>query len=103
MSVLKGRELARTRMDEPLWYLDEILNQIKKACALGIIHGDLSEFNVFINPEGCEIIDWSQYITPAHPNAEELLHRDIANILTFFKRKYHIKRDIREIINDCNL
>ena len=99
MSIAKGEELARTKIDEPDWYLDEILEQVRKAYRLGIIHGDLSEFNIFFNPEGCEIIDWPQYITPSHANAAELLQRDIGNVLSFFSRKYRIKRDIREVIN----
>ncbi|VVB92503.1 RIO-type serine/threonine-protein kinase Rio2 [uncultured archaeon] len=99
MSIAKGEELARTKIDEPDWYLDEILEQVRKAYRLGIIHGDLSEFNIFVNPEGCEIIDWPQYITPSHANAAELLQRDIGNVLSFFSRKYRIKRDIREVIN----
>ncbi len=100
MSFVRGQELAHTRIDEPGWYLDEILGQIKKAYRLGIIHADLSEFNVFINPEGCEIIDWPQCVTPEHENAKELLYRDVENILSFFKRKYRIKRDIQEVINN---
>ncbi|HMB44232.1 MAG TPA: RIO1 family regulatory kinase/ATPase, partial [Candidatus Methanoperedens sp.] len=83
---------------EPDWYLDEILGQIKKTYGLGIIHGDLSEFNIFVNPGGCEIIDWPQFITPSHRNAQELLKRDIDNVLSYFNRKYRIKRDIEEII-----
>lgn len=98
MSIVKGQQLAHTRVDEPDWYLDEILSQIKKAYRLGIIHGDLSEFNIFVNPEGCEIIDLPQYITPAHTNAAELLQRDIDNVLSFFNRKYRIKRDIQKVI-----
>jgi len=54
MSIAKGQLLAHSRLDEPDWYLDEILKQVKKAYGLGIIHADLSEFNIFVNPEGCE-------------------------------------------------
>ncbi len=100
MSVAKGLQLAHTRVNEPEWYLNEILSQIKKAYKLGIIHGDLSEFNIFVNPEGCEIIDWPQYVTIAHTNALELLHRDVDNVLSFFNRKYRIKRDIHEVIHN---
>ncbi|MDP2846533.1 MAG: RIO1 family regulatory kinase/ATPase [Candidatus Methanoperedens sp.] len=99
MSVAKGGELAHTKIDEPDWYLDEILSQVRKAYRLGIIHGDLSEFNIFVNPEGCELIDLPQYITSSHANATELLYRDIDNVLSFFNRKYRIKRDIKEVIN----
>ena len=98
MSIAKGQQLAHTRIDEPDWYLDEILEQIKKAYGLGIIHCDLSEFNIFVSPEGCEIIDLPQYITPSHTNAMELLQRDVGNVLSFFNRKYRIKRDIQEVM-----
>ena len=99
MSAVKGEELARTKIDEPDWYLDGILEQVRKAYRLGIIHGDLSEYNIFVNPEGCGIIDWPQYITPAHANAAELLYRDIDNVLSFFNRKYRIKRDTVDVVN----
>ena len=100
MSVAKGQQLAHTRLDEPDWYLDEILAQIKKAYKLGIIHGDLSEFNIFVNPLGCEIIDWPQFIKTSHANAQKLLYRDVDNVLSFFDRKYKIKRDMGDIINN---
>jgi len=100
MSMAKGKELAHTNIDQPDWYLDEILEQVKKVFSLGIIHGDLSEFNIFVNPEGCEIIDWPQYAKTNHPNAVALLERDIFNVLSFFDRKYRINRDIREIISN---
>jgi RIO kinase 2 len=99
MSVVKGQSLAHSNVDEHEWYLDEIIAQVKKAAMLGIIHADLSEFNIFVNPEGCEIIDWPQYVTFHHPNAKEMLYRDINNVLVFFKKKYRVKRDIQEVIN----
>ncbi len=100
MSALKGQQLAHTRLSEPGWYLDAVLNELRKAYKLGVIHADLSEFNIFVSPEGCEIIDWPQYITPAHVNASELLRRDINNVLSFFGRKYKIKKDAEEIIKN---
>lgn len=100
MSALKGQQLSRARLSEPGWYLDAILSELGKAYKLGVIHADLSEFNIFVSPEGCEIIDWPQYITPAHVNASELLRRDISNVLSFFNRKYRIERDAEEIIKN---
>ncbi len=100
MSVAKGQQLARTTINEPDWYLNEILGEIRKAFRLGIIHGDVSEFNIFVSPQGIEIIDWPQYITTAHTNAMELLRRDIDNVLSFFYRKYRIKRGALEAMNN---
>jgi RIO kinase 2 len=33
-----------------------------------------------------------------HQNAEELLKRDVANVLNYFKRKFGVERDIDEVI-----
>lgn len=100
MSFLKGQQLAHAVLNEPEWFLDEIFSQIRNAYRLGVIHADLSEFNIFVHPEGVEIIDLPQYVTPYHPNASELLRRDVDNVLSFFSRKYRIKKDAKKII-DC--
>jgi len=103
MSIIQGKDLAHTKLDEPSWFLDRIIEQITKTYSTGIIHGDLSEYNIFVNPEGIEIIDWPQYITKKHPNSEEILRRDIGNVLAFFKRKYDLKQDIEKVIRDIKL
>ncbi len=99
MSALTGRMLAHTIVDNPEWYLDGILALVKKTAQRGIVHGDLSEFNIFVSPQGCEIIDWPQYVDFSHPNVNELLYRDVENVLKFFKKKYRIKRDTVEVMN----
>jgi RIO kinase 2 len=98
MHFAKGSELTKTKLLEPDWFFDEIIQQIKNAYSLGIIHADLSEYNIFVNPEGVEIIDWPQYITLEHPHAAELLNRDVSNVLTYFNRKYKVNRDLDNII-----
>lgn len=100
MSFAKGKELVNTRIEEPEWFLNDILGQVEKAYRLGFIHGDLSEFNIFIDPEGCEIIDWPQYITPGTSGAKDLLYRDVDNVIKFFNKKYRIVRDVNEVINE---
>jgi RIO kinase 2 len=69
-----------------------------KVYSLGIIHSDLSEYNIFVSEEGVEFIDWPQYVTLDHLNAEELLRRDAFNVLTHFKRKYNIEKDLDEVV-----
>lgn len=100
MELAKGSLLSKTRLLDPQWYLDEILKQIKITYSLGVIHADLSEYNVFVSEEGVQLIDWPQYITPEHPHADEILERDVSNILTHFFRKYGIKRELDETIRE---
>ena len=52
-----------------------------------LIHGDLSEYNIFITP-GDEIvlIDLSQAVRIEQPVADQLLLRDLKNVVRFFGR-----------------
>lgn len=100
MELAKGSLLSKTRLLDPEWYLDEILRRAKITYSMGIIHADLSEYNVFVSEDGVQLIDWPQYITPEHPQADEILERDVLNILTHFYRKYGIKRELNETVSE---
>ncbi len=43
-------------------FLDEIISQIGMAYSLGVIHADLSEYNIFVYECGVQFIDWLQYV-----------------------------------------
>lgn len=91
MSFVPGVNLSRAALAEPEIILDEILDNVREAYRLGIIHGDLSEFNVMVDERQCWLIDWPQWVETAHPNAGDILARDIENILQYFKRKYGLE------------
>lgn len=91
MSFVPGVNLSRATVAEPEIILNEILGNVREAYRLGIIHGDLSEFNVMVDERQCWLIDWPQWVETAHPNAGEILNRDIENILQYFKRKYGLE------------
>jgi RIO kinase 1 len=63
-----------------------------------LVHGDLSEYNILINPSSSEpyIIDMGQAVTPEHPGAEVFLKRDLKNIIRHF-RKYGIRDSEQEV------
>ncbi len=100
MEIAKGSLLSKTKLLDPEWYLDEILRQVKITYSLGVIHADLSEYNIFVSEDSVQLIDWPQYVTLDHPHAEEILERDVSNILTHFSRKYDIKRELEETIRE---
>jgi len=93
MALINGPNLNHCRLEEPEHTLDEILLNAGNAYHEGIIHADLSEYNVLMEEGRCVIIDWPQWIGTSHPNAVSILERDIDNILSFFKRKYKVKYD----------
>jgi RIO kinase 1 len=58
-----------------------LMQQIVRMLSIGLIHGDLSEFNVLIGPDGPVIIDLPQAVNAAGNNgAPWMLARDVNNI-----------------------
>lgn len=101
MGIIEGDCLFRiNNLPDPEATLNTIIENIKIAhTKAGVIHGDLSEYNVVITPDWhVLIIDWPQYVRIDHPNAEMLLKRDISNILRFFRRKYGIIKSASDIL-----
>jgi RIO kinase 1 len=61
-----------------------LLQVVRMLCA-GVVHGDLSEFNVLLGEDGPVIIDLPQAIDAAGNNhAQRVLLRDVANLRGFF-------------------
>jgi RIO kinase 2 len=98
MGVVEGHELSRVKLEDADWYLDRILEQLGLVYSHGYVHGDFSEYNVMVSENGVAIIDWPQAVKADTKAAGELLARDVNNILTYFARKYRIKRDADSIV-----
>ena len=63
-----------------------MLQVVRMLCA-GVIHADLSEFNVLVGSEGPVIIDLPQAVDAAGNNhAKSMLERDVLNLTTYFGR-----------------
>jgi len=94
MGMIEGAELSKyNEIEKPGKILKEILLNVRKAYLKAhVIHADLSGYNIILKPDRhILIIDWPQYVMADHANAEELLKRDIKNVLSFFNRKFDIK------------
>jgi RIO kinase 1 len=62
-----------------------LLVQVVRMLCAGVMHGDLSEFNILLGEDGPVIIDLPQAIDAAGNNhAQRVLLRDVANIRGFF-------------------
>jgi RIO kinase 1 len=58
-----------------------LVRQVVRMLSIGLIHGDLSEFNVLVAPDGPVIIDLPQAVNAAGNNgALAMLERDVNNI-----------------------
>ena len=64
-----------------------LLREVVKMLCAGIIHADLSDFNVLLSADGPVIIDFPQVVDPAgNQNARKLLLRDVKNLTDFLSR-----------------
>ena len=64
-----------------------LLVSVQRMLCAGVIHGDLSDFNVLITENGPVIIDFPQAVDPSNNrNARKLLVRDVRNLSSFLGR-----------------
>ncbi len=81
---------------------DEVVAQVKMMYKGGLVHADLSEYNILVKGaagkgkgdiaakagrgEHPVLIDWGQAVLLTHPMAESFFERDVKNICSYFKR-----------------
>lgn len=64
---------------------EQVIDYIVRMLCVGIVHGDLSEFNVLVDEYGPVIIDLPQAVdASANNNAKAMLMRDVANITNYY-------------------
>jgi len=68
-------------------HFQTLLRQVVLMLCAGVIHGDLSEFNILVGGDGPVIIDLPQAVDAAGNNhARAMLERDVANLTVYFGR-----------------
>lgn len=81
--------------------LTQILDQTKRLFKrAGLVHADLSPFNILIGDQTPYFIDMSQSVLISHPRALEFLKRDLNNILSFFSKKGFIVPDEKVLFDE---
>ena len=64
-----------------------VIEEMKKLYKAGLVHGDLSEFNILNLNNKPVLIDLSHALTLFSPASSELLERDVENVCRFFNKK----------------
>ncbi len=73
--------------DEARHYHALLMKEVVRMLVAGIVHGDLSEYNILLGATGPVIIDLPQAIDAAGNNhARDMLERDVANLTNYFGR-----------------
>jgi len=64
-----------------------LIKEVVRMLCAGVVHGDLSEYNVLLGNEGPVIIDLPQAVDAAgNAHASSMLERDVGNLTAYFGR-----------------
>lgn len=91
-----AQKLQSAEPKNPKAFITEIIAQMRKLYKAGMIHGDLSPFNILNNNEVPVIIDMSQSTTLEDANARDYLIRDLKNISSY-ANKHGIEITVDEL------
>ena len=81
---LNDLELTR---EQALEYHGVLIREVVRMLCAGLVHGDLSEFNILVDSHGPVIIDLPQAVdAAANNNAARMLERDVNNLASYFGR-----------------
>ncbi len=71
--------------EEALRHHTSLLAEVVRMLCAGVVHGDLSEFNILLAADGPVIIDLPQAVDAAgNHHAQRMLLRDVANLRAYF-------------------
>lgn len=78
---------------------DDVIAQMEKiVCNAGLVHADLSEYNIMIYYGKPWIIDVAQAVHHSHPHVHEFLERDVNNIFNFFSKYLDVEVERNTIV-----
>lgn len=76
----------------PKEFYERLIKEVIKLLKSGLVHADLSEYNIINNNEKPVLIDFSYALDLKYPNVQRLLKRDVENIVRYFN-KFGLKLD----------
>jgi RIO kinase 1 len=79
--------LEEVAVENPQTAYEVVREYMRRLYGAGLIHGDLSEYNIVVWDGELCFIDVGQAVTVHHPNSQEFLERDCENVANFFQRQ----------------
>ncbi|MFW6018214.1 MAG: RIO1 family regulatory kinase/ATPase, partial [Halapricum sp.] len=83
----RAKRLNEVHIENPETAYEVVAEYMCRLYDAGLVHGDLSEYNIVFQDGQLVIIDLGQAVTKHHPNADEFLQRDCENVASFFARQ----------------
>jgi RIO kinase 1 len=83
----RARRLAEVNVENPGTAYEVVREYMRRLHRAGLVHGDLSEYNLIVHDGELVVIDLGQAVTVHHRNADDFLKRDCRNVANFFTRQ----------------
>jgi len=84
---VRARRLGEVEIENPETTYEVVREYMRRLYDAGLVHGDLSEYNIVVHDSQLWVIDLGQAVTVHHPNSREFLERDCENVANFFSRQ----------------
>jgi len=90
----RARRLSEVTVENPETAYEVVREYMRRLYDAGLVHGDLSEYNVVVSDSELCLLDLGQAVTVHHPNSRDFLERDCYNVASFFTRQgYEVDPD----------
>jgi RIO kinase 1 len=73
-------------LEDPDATFKEIVENMRRTHQAGLVHADLSAYNIIIHEGKPRLIDWGQAVSLKHPRSREFLASDVRNVVKYFNR-----------------
>ena len=83
----RAKRLGEVHIENPQTTYEVVREYARRLYDAGLVHGDLSEYNIVVHDSELWVIDLGQAVTIHHPNSHEFLERDCRNVANFFARQ----------------
>jgi len=102
-----GKEIASKKLKEDKpedaeKAYSEVVDFIAGFYKQGLVHADLSEYNILNDRTRIVVIDIGQAVSRAHPEAKKFFERDITNLSRYFT-KIGLKKSYEELLEDVKV
>jgi RIO kinase 1 len=83
----RAHRLNEVEIENPRTAFEVVREYMRRLYVAGLVHGDLSEYNIVVHEGELAILDLGQAVTVHHPNYRDFLERDCRNVANFFSRQ----------------
>lgn len=85
----RAKRLNEVTVENPETAFEVVREYMRRLHDAGLVHGDLSEYNLVVHEDELSLLDLGQAVTVHHPNYRAFLARDCRNVANFFTRQGH--------------